>query len=141
MFRLSRAAEYAIRGILYLSSKPDFEVCCIEEVAKAQDMPSPYLAKLFQSLVKKGYMRSFRGTGGGFALAKEPKDITLLEIIETIEGNMFLNECMIREGYCRNDASCPVHRVWKNAQRMFLDYLGRCTFEELAAQTLEKEMI
>ncbi|MBI5682811.1 MAG: Rrf2 family transcriptional regulator [Deltaproteobacteria bacterium] len=139
MFRLSRASEYAIRGILYLSSKPEFEVCCIEEVAKAQDVPSAYLSKLFQSLVKKGYMRSFRGTGGGFALAKNPKDITLLEIIEIIEGGMFLNDCMIREGYCRKDASCHVHNVWKTAQQRFLDYLRQCNFEQLSATSSNKD--
>lgn len=139
MFRLSRAAEYAIRGMLHLSCKSDSETLGIEEVSKAQDVPSAYLAKLFQLLAKKGYVRSFRGAGGGFALAKNPKDITLLEIIETIEGRIFLNDCLIREGYCPRDNVCPVHDVWNEAQKKFLDYLNNCTFEQLAASARKKQ--
>jgi len=141
MFRLSRAAEYAIRGMLHLSSKPDLEATGIEEVSKAQDVPSAYLAKLFQLLAKKGYVRSFRGAGGGFALAKSPKDITLLEIIETLEGRIFLNDCLIREGYCPKDNVCPVHDVWRDAQKKFLEYLNNCTFEQLAANAIKKQKL
>ena len=141
MFRLSRAAEYAIRGMLHLSSKPDLEATGIEEVSKAQDVPSAYLAKLFQLLAKKGYVRSFRGAGGGFALAKSPKDITLLEIIETLEGRIFLNDCLIREGYCPKDNVCPVHDVWREAQKKFLEYLNNCTFEQLAANAIKKQKL
>ncbi|HAG51564.1 MAG TPA: Rrf2 family transcriptional regulator [Deltaproteobacteria bacterium] len=141
MFRLSRAAEYAIRGMLHLSSKPDLEATGIEEVSKAQDVPSAYLAKLFQLLAKKGYVRSFRGAGGGFALAKSPKDITLLEIIETLEGRIFLNDCLIREGYCPKDNVCPVHDVWREAQKKFLEHLNNCTFEQLAANAIKKQKL
>lgn len=141
MFRLSRAAEYAIRGMLHLSSKPDLEATGIEEVSKAQDVPSAYLAKLFQLLAKKGYVRSFRGAGGGFALAKNPKDITLLEIIETLEGRIFLNDCLIREGYCPKDNVCPVHDVWRKAQKKFLEHLNNCTFEQLAANAIKKQKL
>jgi len=127
--------------MLHLSSKPDLEATGIEEVSKAQDVPSAYLAKLFQLLAKKGYVRSFRGAGGGFALAKSPKDITLLEIIETLEGRIFLNDCLIREGYCPKDNVCPVHDVWRDAQKKFLEYLNNCTFEQLAANAIKKQKL
>ncbi|MBI3754523.1 MAG: Rrf2 family transcriptional regulator [Deltaproteobacteria bacterium] len=139
MFRLGKAAEYAIRGMLHLSLKTDGETCGIEEIAKAQGVPPAYLAKLFQSLARKGFVKSFRGVDGGFILAKIPKDITLLEIIEAMEGRIYLNECLIYAGYCPKDNICPVHTVWKEAQKGFIDYLKGCTFEELAKASKVKE--
>lgn len=132
MFRLSKAADYAIRGVLHLALKPDGETSDVEEIAKAQGVPPAYLAKLFQSLAKKGFIRSFRGPEGGFVLAKKPKDISLLEIIEAVEGPIFLNDCLIHTGFCPRDEVCPVHDVWRGAQNRFLEYLKGATFEELA---------
>lgn len=132
MFRLSKAAEYAIRGILHLSLKAEGETCGIDEIGKAQDAPPAYLAKLFQMLVRKGFVKSFRGAEGGFVLMKKPKDICILDIIEAMEGHIYLNDCMIREGYCPRDEICPVHNVWHEAQKRFIDYLKECTFEDMA---------
>ncbi|MBI3397946.1 MAG: Rrf2 family transcriptional regulator [Deltaproteobacteria bacterium] len=140
MFRLSKAAEYAIRGVLHLSFKAEGETCGIDEIAKAQGVPPAYLAKLFQSLARKGFVRSFRGVEGGFILTKRPKDITLLEIIEAMEGRICLNDCLIYAGYCPKDDVCPVHPVWKEAHKRFVDYLKGCTFEEMANASKVKAM-
>ncbi|HLC19193.1 MAG TPA: Rrf2 family transcriptional regulator [Thermodesulfobacteriota bacterium] len=138
MFRLSRAAEYAIRGVLYLSGKSDQVTTDIEEIAKATDVPSAYLAKLFQTLGKKGFVRSVRGPEGGFVLLKSPEEISILEIIEALEGPIFLNDCLIREGQCPQDKVCPVHDTWKEAQDVFLDYLRNCNFKQLAVSGRKK---
>lgn len=132
MFRLSKAAEYAIRGLLHLSIKTEGEVCSIEEIAKVQNVPPVYLAKLFQSLARNGFVKSFRGVEGGFVLTKKPKDVSILDVIEAMEGHIYLNDCLIREGYCPMDETCPVHSVWHEAQKRFIDYLKGCTFEDMA---------
>ena len=96
MFRLSKAAEYSIRGMLHLAmNSSEDKLCDIDEIAKATDTPPAYLAKLLQSLVRKGFVRSFKGQKGGFSLARHPKDISLLNIIEAMEGPIFLNYCLI----------------------------------------------
>ncbi|MCK4738309.1 MAG: Rrf2 family transcriptional regulator, partial [Deltaproteobacteria bacterium] len=76
MFRLSRGAEYAIRGILHLSMQPMGKSYYIGDVATSQDVPRQYLAKIFQVLLKKGFLKSSRGRGGGFTLIKDPIDIS-----------------------------------------------------------------
>ena len=138
MFRLSKAAEYAIRAILYLSLKWGKGTSGVEEIARAQDIPAPYLAKLVQSLTKKGFIKSFRGREGGFVLLRAPKEITLLEVIEAMEGPIHLNDCLIRSGYCPRDKECPVHDVWREAQEKFLKCLGGYTFEDLARAARRK---
>ncbi len=139
MFRLSRGAEYAVRGILYLSiTYSEEKVSVIEEISKAQDVPLPYMAKLFQSLARKGFVKSFKGQKGGFVLSKHPKDISLLDVIEAMEGPIFLNVCLIHDGYCPRDKVCPVHDVWGEAQRVFVDYLRKYNFERLAVSAEKK---
>lgn len=140
MFRLSRGAEYAVRGVLYLSLNYDEgKVSVIEEISEAQDVPVAYLAKIFQKLSKRGFVKSFKGQKGGFTLAKPPKDIGLLDIIEAMEGPIFLNRCLIHAGYCPRDQVCPVHDVWIGAQQKLVDYLKSCDFEQLAVAAREKQ--
>lgn len=139
MFRLSRAAEYSIRGVLYLAGKGEGEIAGIEEIARATDVPSAYLAKLFQTLGKHGFVRSIRGPEGGFTLTKLPEEISVLEVIEAIEGPIFFNECLIHEGSCPRDKHCPVHVMWKQAQESFLKHLRNCNFKELVRKGLDRD--
>lgn len=132
MFRLSRAAEYAIRGMLHLSDAPGDAPVDVVKVAKAQRIPPAYLAKLMQTLAKKGFVRSVRGPEGGFVLVRDPEKMNVLEVIEAIEGPIFLNDCLIHQGQCPVDNVCPVHDVWREAQKRFLDYLRGSTFKDLA---------
>jgi len=138
MFRLSKAADYAIRGLVYLSMKTDDGTSGVEEISKARKIPVSYMAKLLQTLAKKGFVRSFRGPEGGFALARSPRDINLLEVIEAVEGPIFLNECLIQRGYCPQNDTCTVHDVWREAQSRFLDHLRSCNMEQLAAGEVAK---
>ncbi|MBI5971389.1 MAG: Rrf2 family transcriptional regulator [Deltaproteobacteria bacterium] len=138
MFRLSRAAEYTIRGVLHLSNAPHGATVDVESVAKAQRIPVAYLAKLFQTLAKKGFVKSTRGPDGGFMLVRDPEDINLLEVIEAVEGPIFLNDCLIHAGQCRMDMVCPVHDVWREAQKRLLEYLRCSTFKGLATAARQK---
>lgn len=139
MFRLSRAAEYGTRGVLHLANNySENKVSVIEEIAKAQDVPVPYMAKLFQTLAKKGFVKSFKGQKGGFVLTRHPKEISLLEVIEALEGPIFLNVCLFHEGYCPRDKVCFVHDVWTEAQRRLVDYLRSCNFYDMAIMASKK---
>ena len=142
MFRLSRGAEYSIRGILYLSIKyAEEKVLVIEEISQASQVPVPYMAKLFQTLARKGFVKSFKGQKGGFILSKSPKEISMLDVIEAMEGPVYLNVCLINEGYCSRDLTCSVHDVWTEAQRRLFDYLKVCDFEQLAINARKKQEV
>lgn len=138
MFKLSRGAEYAIRGLLYMSMQPKGKISFIEEISTAQEVPKAYLAKIFQQLSKKGFVKSYRGPEGGFLLLKAPKDINLFETIEAIEGPIHLNECLIHDGFCPRDQVCPIHEVWHEAQSRFIGFLNDSTFAQLADSARKK---
>ena len=138
MFRLSKGAEYAIRGILHLSSKPSNTVVFIDEIAEAEEVPRAYLAKIFQVLLKKGFLRSKRGPGGGFNLVRDAKDITMLDVIEAMEGPISLNDCMISVGFCEREKRCPIHDVWRESQKRLKDFLSNSNFADLAVAGKKK---
>ena len=132
--QITRAAEYAIRGVLYLCQQPEGSICLLSEISERQKIPPSFLSKIFQSLSRAGIVSSSRGTGGGFMLVKDPHDITLLDVIEAIEGQISLNMCLSNGQMCEQRPTCAVHSVWREAQNHLLELLKNKTFAELAEE-------
>ena len=86
MMGLTRKGEYAIRGMVYLAGKPNGETTQVSEIARAVDVPPPFLAKIFQDFSRLGLIRSYRGSGGGVILGRAVEQISLREVVEAIEG-------------------------------------------------------
>ncbi|MDD2852515.1 MAG: Rrf2 family transcriptional regulator, partial [Desulfuromonadaceae bacterium] len=116
MMELTRKGEYAIRGIVYLATRPMDKVCLLSDIAAAVDVPPTFLAKIFQQFSKIGLVRSFRGTGGGFVLGRSPESITLLEVVEAVEGPIIPNRCVSSPSNCERSGLCNVHPVWQRVQ-------------------------
>jgi Rrf2 family protein len=134
MMELTRKGEYAIRGIVYLATRPDDQVCLLSEIAAAVDVPPTFLAKIFQQFSKIGLVKSYRGTGGGFILGRAADKITLLEVVEAVEGPIIPNRCVVNKGDCPRDATCNVHPVWVDVQSQVRVILGKVTLQELAVR-------
>lgn len=134
MLNLTRDGEYAVRAVLYLSSQPEGKISLISEISEAQEVPKSYLSKIMQHLVRAGLVRSRRGINGGFMLARPAESITLRQAIEAVEGPIFLNVCLIKKGECHRDEFCPVHLVWKEAQKRLIEVLDSKTMAELAVE-------
>ena len=134
---ITRATEYAIRAILYMSRQPAGEIVYKKDICKAQDITPAFLTKILQPLIKDGIVGSQRGVGGGFYLAKEPAEITLLDIIKSQEGPVYLNQCLIEEGTCEREFFCPVHGAWAEIRTDFMKTLSRYDFASLAARQVQ----
>jgi len=134
MMELTRKGEYAVRGIVYLATRPLDQVCLLSEIASAVDVPQTFLAKIFQQFSKIGLVRSYRGTGGGFVLGRSPESISLLEVVEAVEGPIAPNRCVIAEGQCDRVAGCNVHPIWVNVQQQTRAILANVSLLELAGK-------
>jgi Rrf2 family protein len=132
MMELTRKGEYAIRGIVYLASCPANQVCLLSDIAAAVDVPQTFLAKIFQQFSKIGLVKSYRGTGGGFILGRSAENITLLEVVEAVEGPIVPNRCVTGGNECNRVTSCNVHPVWLNVQTQVRDILAGVSLKELA---------
>jgi len=130
---LTRKTEYAIRGMLYLSRQEYGAISMLGDIATAMEVPRTFLAKIFQGLNKMGLIKSEKGTGGGFMLAKRPEQITLREIVEAVEGPIMPNQCLMGEGVCSFQRTCAVHPVWRRLQVVTRGILEEVTLKTLAA--------
>ncbi len=130
---ITRATEYAIRAILHMARQPAGDIIYKKDICKEQDITPAFLTKILQPLIKDGIVGSQRGVGGGFYLAKAPAEITLLDIIKSQEGPVYLNQCMTRDSACDRELFCPVHGTWKQIRTEFMATLSRYDFASLAA--------
>lgn len=109
----SRTSEYALQALMYLSLQNPNQPVLQKDIASSLSVPQHFLGKILQSLVKKGLVHSLKGKRGGFALGKKPSEITVLEIIQAIEGDNFLCGCLLGLSQCLDEEPCPLHNKWK----------------------------
>lgn len=131
MMGLTRKGEYAIRGMVYLAEQEPGKLILISEIADGVDVPQSFLAKIFQSFTRLGMVRSSRGAGGGFSLARPAELITLREVVEAVEGPICPNRCLTGAGACERSATCNVHPVWRKVQEQVKQILDSVTLAEL----------
>jgi len=132
--QITRQADYAIRCVLYLSQCRG-EVKVVDEIARAKSIPRVFLSKILQKLTKAGIVRSYRGVKGGFELARRPRDISLLDVIEAIDGPVALNICAIDKKMCSLSNTCSVHPVWVKLRRELERRLREYNFERLLKES------
>jgi len=113
---ITRETDYAIRCILYLAHDHD-RIASVKEIARAMHIPKSFLAKILQRLVRNGILESIRGAQGGFRLKRKPSEISLLAILEAIQGRAAINICAIDSKRCRRSSTCTVHPVWVDIRK------------------------
>ena len=112
----------------------------IDEVSRRENISKSFLAKIFQSLVKAGLIRSVRGAGGGFALARNPAQIPVLEIIEAVEGRIVFQRCKMERAECEHAGGCALCGLFERAQDGLKDALTSTTLADLIEQQEKIEL-
>ena len=132
--RLTRAGEYAVRCVLYLASKGVGITCNRKQIAAEMDIPDQFLGKIAQQLAHAGFLEIVQGAKGGLKLAVAPQNLTLLDVVEAVIGEIFLNDCVIRPESCQRSQACSVHHVWDTARSQLRDTLRDATFAKLLTE-------
>lgn len=133
----SRVTDYAIRALLYLSIKRH-PVRTID-ISESMIIPKAYLSKVLQELGKRGIVRLKAGVGGGVELLVDPEELTVIDVIEAIEGRFALNRCVYAPGECNLSQRCPMHDFWKKATDVFVEQVGSITFAKLVEDYYKKQ--
>ncbi|MFA6133001.1 MAG: Rrf2 family transcriptional regulator [Phycisphaerae bacterium] len=131
--KLSPAAEFAIRGVLVLAQRHGQGPTTLDAICAERDLPKQYLVKIFASLTKAHLVTPVRGKKGGFLLAREPDNISLLDIVEAVEGPIVLNLCQQVPPQCDNTA-CPVRPIWAELQDFIRGKLSSVTLASCLSQ-------
>jgi len=129
--QITRAGEYGVLGLMALAKRAQGSVVMIDEVSREEDIPKSFLAKIFQSLARAGLVHSVRGTGGGFALARPTEEISVLEIIEAIEGPIALQRCLEEKPDCHHMSGCALCGLFSEAQDRLKDTFAQTSLGEL----------
>jgi Rrf2 family protein len=129
--QITRQADYAVRAVLHLARVGNAERSATSMVAKEQNIPPSFLAKIISQLSIAGLLHTSRGARGGVTLARNPQDITLLEVVEAIDGPIRLNECVGENGACTFDDDCPIKPVWCEAQEELVTRLRNTNFAQM----------
>jgi Rrf2 family protein len=137
--QITRQADYAVRTVMYLAELQNGGRAPTITIAKNQRIPSSFLAKIVSQLSIAGIVHTSRGARGGVSLARQPDDISLLEVVEAIDGPITLNECVSDPTACVFGDNCAVHDVWCKAQSELVDRLGGSNFGELTTKQRTKQ--
>lgn len=139
--QFTKAEEYGMFGMLYLAEIDGPRVVPLSEISEAKDIPEKFLAKIFQLLSKSGIIRSHRGVRGGFTLSKDPRKITLREVLETIQGPYHLMRCTQDKEACIKDASeyCAIREVLVMAEKRLVSVFEGVTLADLVKWQKSKQ--
>lgn len=134
----SSSTEYAIRGLSELAGRGPEGPIMLDDLVRGTDLPRDFLAKVFQKLVHGGILRSAKGRGGGFCLARPAHEITLMHIVEAIDGPQVFDRCVVGLEQCNDTMPCPQHDLYKPIRQRLKDYLITTTLADLAASLKAK---
>lgn len=126
--QITRQADYALRAVIYLARLADGEKASTKDIAEEQQIPPSFLAKIVSQLSIAGLIQTSRGARGGVSLAKPPEDISILEVVEAIDGPLLLNECTNNPETCPFGEDCPLHHIWCEAKNDLHEKLATATF-------------
>jgi len=133
--QITRATDYAVRILIHLAASPDQARIAAPEVARGIEAPESFVSKVLQQLVQRGMVTSRRGAGGGFQLAIQPDKVTLLDVVEMLEGPLQINLCLPGEESCGRKSWCGAHPIWSQAQDALKRVLASATIARLARES------
>jgi Rrf2 family protein len=128
----SRSAEYGIRAMTFLALQPTGKLTGAREISQAEQIPMPFLWKILQNLARRKLVRSFKGVGGGYVLARPAGEICVQDVLQATEDHSLTDGCVLGLAVCSEEKPCPLHHSWKEIREKLSVMLCQTTFAELA---------
>lgn len=108
----SATTEYAIRALAHMATLEPGERILARDLAEATQVPRQFLGKILHRLARLGFLDSAKGRGGGFRFMRRPEEISLAELVEAVEGEDILVQCVLGLDLCNDQQPCPMHDQW-----------------------------
>lgn len=139
--KLSTRTRYGMRAILELAGNRGKGPLQIKIIAHRQDISVKYLEQLMAILKSAGFVRSIRGSKGGYILAKAANQIKLSDIFNALEGPVTTVECLENENYCARVADCVTRQLWAQMHQAIMDVLQSMTLQDLVDREKDKRAL
>ena len=138
--KLSTRTRYGVRAILELAEKDGSGPLRVKTIAQSQDISAKYLEQLMSILKSAGFVRSIRGSKGGYMLAKAPNQIKISDVFDCLEGHVTTVECVEDKDYCARAADCVARQVWAQVQQAITNVLQSITLQDLVDRAKDKKL-
>jgi Rrf2 family protein len=126
--KVRKSTAYALHALMYMVRHNTQLPATTDSIAKAEGIPSDYLAKIFQKLVRARFIKSVKGKHKGYVFNKPPEEISLLELLETVEDDSLFNDCFLRHCECGGTPeNCQIYSLWINATNQLKQLLEETT--------------
>jgi Rrf2 family protein len=139
MLKLTKKADYGLISLKHLALCAPNKTASAKEMAECYRIPTPILAKVLQKLVREGFLVSEQGTNGGYRLARDPGEITALEVIRAIDGPIILTTCFTDHGECELNGSCTVREPLRRVHEGILRLLDSITISDISSDEAPPE--
>lgn len=137
MLKLTKKADYGLIALKHLALRPESDSASAKDIADTYGIPLPLLSKILQKLAKNGFLRSEQGTNGGYRLARDPRQISALEVIRSIDGPIILTSCFTEHGECHHSTKCNVREPLRRVHEGILRLLSSITISDICKDDLE----
>jgi Rrf2 family transcriptional regulator, iron-sulfur cluster assembly transcription factor len=134
----SRSTEYAIRAFVNLAQVPEGKYAMVKNIAREEGIPAHFLAKILQQLARKGLLRSSKGPTGGFLLRQKPEEITLMHLVDALDGMSNYEKCACGLSECNDQMPCGMHDSWSALRTRIVEYLSKTSIADVC-QALEEK--
>ncbi len=118
----------------YLAVKSNDGACSIAQISSAEGIPKEFTAKVLKELCRSGFIRSRLGPHGGYRLARPPDEMTVLDIMEALDGPMVINDCLADPSFCNQVIGCRMHRLFGEVNTAMKKILGSATISDIALE-------
>ena len=139
--KFSTSIEYAIHGLIYLAKAPAGRPVLTSEIGRATSVPEAYLHKVFQQLGRSGLVTSQRGARGGFRLSRDSNQITLKDVVESIDGSLPIYTCLRELRGCSLGLPCPVQSAFEEARQRMAEVLEATSISDLLVDIGRQEPV
>ncbi len=142
---LSNSCRYGIRAVIYLASQPEAAgKTGIKKISSDLDLPAPFLSKILQQLAKQKVLSSTKGPHGGFSLLRDPRKLSLYDIVNIIDGDEIFTNCVMHNGSCKSiekdKKPCPLHDDYMKIRDDRINLFRNKTIDELADRVKTDEL-
>ncbi len=137
--KLSTRSRYGLRAMLVLAMHEGTDPVMTKEIAEKQNLPVTYLEQLMLTLRKSGLVNATRGAKGGYVLARDPKAIPLVEIVEVLEGPLDIADCADVPSCCLDASACALKDIFTRANKALYDVFDEVSLAQLAEDQSSRE--
>ncbi len=141
MFKLSKKADYGLIAVKHLAMHRQQHACSANEIAEEYGISATLMAKVLQKLAHRSLVAAKHGSSGGYQLAKEPSQISALDVISAIDGPVLITSCVTNHGNCDATERCSVKEPLRRVNESILSVLGAVTISQMSEEPHEPALV